>query len=155
MDSYKIVIESLDSSKTPKAIGPYSKATKVKINDNTSMIFTSAASGINPETNTLIGPGIKEQTAQTLENLKNLLEYNIISKFRENGSSLENISKITVFLADLKDFQEFNEVYMQYFTKSPPARSTYEVKELPLNFRIGMEAFAFSFTSSSQEKEDK
>lgn len=73
----KSIIESLDSSKTPKAIGPYSKGTRVDLG-NVYMIFTSGSIGTLPETGDMISEDVSEQTKQALENLKNLLEYRSI-----------------------------------------------------------------------------
>jgi 2-iminobutanoate/2-iminopropanoate deaminase len=67
-------VKFLESSKTPKAIGPYSKGTKVRISDEKSLIYTSGSIGVNPETGDLVSSDVGEQTRQALENLKNLLE---------------------------------------------------------------------------------
>lgn len=69
----KFAIQSLDSSKTPKAIGPYSKATRVELG-NADMIFCSGSLGVNPESGNLVSKDVSEQTKQAMENLKNLLE---------------------------------------------------------------------------------
>jgi enamine deaminase RidA (YjgF/YER057c/UK114 family) len=74
MNSTSVKIESLDSSKTPKAIGPYSKATRVEMGDKY-MIFCSGSLGSDPTTGNLISDDVGEQTKQALENMKNLLEY--------------------------------------------------------------------------------
>jgi len=71
MNSFKI--ESLDSSKTPKAIGPYSKATRVNLGE-TNMIFCSGSIGLDPISGNLVSEDVGEQTKQALENLKNILE---------------------------------------------------------------------------------
>jgi 2-iminobutanoate/2-iminopropanoate deaminase len=68
-----VLIEGLDSSKTPKAIGPYSKATRVDIG-NIYMIFCSGSIGVNPESGNLVSEDVSEQTKQAMENIKNLLE---------------------------------------------------------------------------------
>jgi 2-iminobutanoate/2-iminopropanoate deaminase len=85
----KVNIERLDSSKTPKAIGPYSKATRVDIG-NIYMIFCSGSIGVNPESGNLVSDDVADQTKQAMENIKNLLE--------ENNSCIDNISKTTIFL---------------------------------------------------------
>jgi 2-iminobutanoate/2-iminopropanoate deaminase len=69
------IIESLESSKTPKAIGPYSKATRIDIG-NKYLIYTSGSLGLDPKTGELVSADVAEQTKQALDNLKNLLEYN-------------------------------------------------------------------------------
>jgi 2-iminobutanoate/2-iminopropanoate deaminase len=69
----KVSIQALDSTKTPKAIGPYSKATRVDLG-NTYMIFCSGSLGVNPENGNLVSEDVSEQTKQAMENVKNLLE---------------------------------------------------------------------------------
>lgn len=73
MNTPSIKIESLDSSNTPKAIGPYSKATRVDLGDKY-MIFTSGSLGVDPQSGNLVSEEVVGQTKQALENLKNLLE---------------------------------------------------------------------------------
>jgi 2-iminobutanoate/2-iminopropanoate deaminase len=70
----KIQIDSLDSSKTPQAIGPYSKGTRVDMGDKY-MIFTSGSLGVDPQSGNLVSDEVVGQTRQALDNLKNLLEY--------------------------------------------------------------------------------
>ena len=72
--SPKVQIDSLDSSNTPKAIGPYSKGTRVDLGDKF-MIFTSGSLGVDPQSGNLVSDEVIGQTKQALENLKNLLEY--------------------------------------------------------------------------------
>jgi 2-iminobutanoate/2-iminopropanoate deaminase len=69
----KVEIKSLNSLKTPTAIGPYSKATRVDIG-NLYMIFISGSLGLNPKTGELISLDVGEQTKQALDNMKNILE---------------------------------------------------------------------------------
>ena len=86
------------------------------------LVYTAGQVGVNPETGELAGPGIQEQTKQVMENIKLLLE--------AAGSSMDKIIKCLVFITDMKDFQEMNEVYTSYFDKEPPARSCVEVAAL-------------------------
>lgn len=80
------------------------------------MLYLSGAVGFDEDGN-VVGPDIRSQTRQTLENIKRILE--------SLGSSMEKVVKTTVFLTDVADFQEMNEVYASYFPKdAPPARST-------------------------------
>ncbi len=128
-------IEPLTCSKTASAIGPYSKATRVNLG-NVFMIFVSGQLGVNAQTGEFDSQDVAFQAKQSLENLKNVLE--------ENNSSLDMVSKTTVFLADMDDFKVFNEVYAQYFVNNLPARSTVAVKTLPKNAKIEIECVAFS-----------
>ena len=86
------------------------------------LVYTAGQVGVNPETGELAGPGIQEQTKQVMENIKLLLE--------AAGSSMDKIIKCLVFITDMKDFKEMNEVYVGYFDKDPPARSCVEVSAL-------------------------
>jgi 2-iminobutanoate/2-iminopropanoate deaminase len=79
--------------------------------------------------------GIREQTDRVMKNLSEVLH--------AAGSSLERVVKTTVFLADLNDFAEMNEVYGSFLGDNPPARSTVEVRRLPRDVRIEVDAIAF------------
>lgn len=119
----------LISDKAPKPVGPYSQAVSFG-----EFIYTSGQVGINKE-GKFISEDVQGQTKQILENLKNILE--------DNGSSLENVIKTTVFLKDMNDFKQMNEIYAGYFGNSLPARSTVEVSGLPLGARVEIEVTAF------------
>ena len=128
-------ISSLSCTKTPPAIGPYSKATKVNLG-NYSMIFCSGSIGVVKETGELISADVGEQTKQTMENIKNLLE--------ENNCSMDRISKVTIFLTDMGYFKAVNDVYSTYFSKNLPARSCVAVAGLPRDSKVEIECIAFA-----------
>ncbi len=86
------------------------------------LIFISGLIGINPETGE-IASGIQGQTKQAMENIRRELE--------SAGTAFENVLKVTVFIVDMKMFQEMNEIYRSFFTADPPARSCVEVGALP------------------------
>lgn len=86
------------------------------------LVYTAGQVGVNPETGELAGAGIQEQTKQVMENIKLLLE--------AAGSSMDKIIKCLVFITDMKDFKEMNEVYVSYFDHDPPARSCVGVAAL-------------------------
>jgi 2-iminobutanoate/2-iminopropanoate deaminase len=119
----------LITENAPAPIGPYSQAIEFG-----NLIFTSGQIPLSPDGNVISG-GIKEQTRQTIYNLRNILE--------DNGCSLHNVIKVTIFLKDMNHFQEVNEVYKEYFDFSQPARSTVEVARLPKDVLIEIEAIAF------------
>ena len=98
------------------------------------MIFTAGQVAIIPASGEVIAGDIKAQTKQVLENVKAILE--------EGGSSLANVVKTTVFLKDMNEFAAMNEIYAQYFSQSPPARSTVEVARLPKDVRVEIDAIA-------------
>ena len=120
----------ITTDKAPKAIGPYSQG--VKVND---YVFTSGQLPINPETGEQITDCIKSATRQCLENVKAILQ--------EAGSSMDNAVKLTIFLKDLKDFNDVNEVYSEFFKENCPARSCFQVAALPKDAIVEIEAIAF------------
>lgn len=117
------------TDKAPAAIGPYSQA--VVVND---MVYTSGMIPIIPETGELNTGDIKEQTRQAISNLAALLE--------ASGSDISSVVKTTVFISDMNDFADVNEVYATFFTDNYPARSCVQVARLPKDVKIEIEAIA-------------
>lgn len=122
---------SISSSKAPKAIGPYSVGIKAG-----KFIFLSGQIPIDPSTGELINGPIEAQAERVLLNIKGILE--------DNGLSLDNVVKATVFLADMNDFQKMNEVYSRYFKAPFPARSAVQVARLPRDVKIEIEVIAIT-----------
>ena len=122
--------------KAPVAIGPYSQAIKA-----CQLLFVSGQIPLDPVSGELIRGDIKVQTTQVMENLKNILDL--------AGSSLDNVVKTTIFLADMKDYSDVNEVYGHYFKDSYPARSTIEVSKLPKDAGVEIDAIALLKKSKS------
>ncbi len=120
-------MKKVETVKAPKAIGPYSQAFEVN-----GIVFTSGQLPVNPETGE-IPEGIAEQAEQSCRNVGAVLE--------AAGTSFEHVFKTTCYLADMKDFAAFNEVYAKYFV-SKPARSCIAVKELPKGVLCEIEAIA-------------
>ncbi len=121
-------METVHTPLAPAAIGPYSQAIKAN-----GLVFTSGQIALDPASGAVVEGGIREQTARICENLKAVLA--------AAGSSLEKVVKTTCFLADMKDFAAFNEVYGSYFTGCP-ARSCVAVRTLPKNVLAEVEAIA-------------
>jgi 2-iminobutanoate/2-iminopropanoate deaminase len=121
--------EIICSEHAPKAIGPYSQA--VRING---MLFMSGQIPLDPRTMQLVEGTIQMQTERVLENLKAVLA--------AAGLSLENVVKTSVFLKNLSEFPQMNEVYARYFPANPPARSTVEVAKLPRDVQVEIDAIA-------------
>lgn len=117
------------TAQAPAAIGPYSQAVEAN-----GMVFVSGQLPINPATGNFAEGGIKELTAQSLTNMKHILN--------EAGLDLSHVVKTVVFLADMADFAEMNEVYAQYFEAPFPARSAVAVKTLPKGARVEIECIA-------------
>ena len=99
------------------------------------LVYTSGQIPIDPATGVFVEGGIKEQTRQSLTNIKAILE--------EAGLTLSNVVKTTVFLADMNDFADMNAVYAEFFTKPYPARSAVAVKTLPKGALVEIEVVAF------------
>ena len=103
--------EIISTENAPGAIGPYSQAIKAG-----GLVFCSGQIPIDPATGNFVSDNVSEQTDQVLKNLSAVLE--------AAGSSLDGVVKTTVFLADMNDFGEMNEVYGRYFDSNKPARAT-------------------------------
>ena len=121
--------EVINTTKAPAAIGPYSQAIKVG-----NLVFTSGQIPIDPTTGAFVEGGIKEQTRQSLANIKAILA--------EAGLNMSNVVKTTVFLADMNDFADMNAVYAEFFTEPYPARSAVAVKTLPKGALVEIEVVA-------------
>lgn len=120
----------INTTKAPKAIGPYSQAIA-----QGGAIYTSGQLPLDPETMEFAGSDIKSQTRQSLLNLQKILE--------EGGATLKNVVKTTCFLSDMNNFAAFNEVYSEFFgTDGAPARSCVEVARLPKDALVEVEAIA-------------
>ena len=98
-------------------------------------VFASGQLGNDPRTGKLAEGGILAQTRQVCENLKAVLE--------AGGSSLDKVTKVTIYMADLGELFEMNEVFSQYFPEDPPARTTFECSRLVADARVEIEAIAF------------
>ena len=120
--------KEIATENAPKAIGPYSQG--ILWND---LIFASGQIPVNPATSE-IPCGIKEQTTQVLKNVSAILE--------SEGSRIKNVIKTTVFIKDMNDFVQMNEVYELFFQKPFPARSTVEVARLPKDVLVEIEVIA-------------
>ena len=122
-------MKMISTKKAHAAIGPYSQAIQVG-----NLVYTSGQIPIDPSTGTFAEGGIKEQTRQSLSNVKAILE--------EAGLSMSNVVKTTVFMADMGDFAEMNAVYAEFFTEPYPARSAVAVKTLPKGALVEIEVVA-------------
>jgi len=121
----------IQTEKAPKAIGPYSQAIQAG-----NLLFLSGQIPLDPASGGLVKGDIGEQTRRVLENLKGVLE--------SQGLGMEDVVKVTIFLKDMGNFNQVNEVYATYFPSSPPARSTVEVARLPRDAGIEIEAIALT-----------
>jgi 2-iminobutanoate/2-iminopropanoate deaminase len=121
----------IQTEKAPKAIGPYSQAIQAG-----NLLFLSGQIPLDPVSGELVKGDIREQTRRVLENLKGVLE--------SQHLGMDDVVKVTIFLKDMGNFSQVNEVYGTYFPSSPPARSTVEVARLPRDAGIEIEAIALT-----------
>jgi 2-iminobutanoate/2-iminopropanoate deaminase len=117
------------TDKAPKAIGPYSQA--IVTGDS---VYTAGQVALDPKTGELVGTTVADQTEQVLQNLTAVLA--------ASGSSLGQVVKTTVYLADMADFAAMNEVYARHFGGHRPARSTVQAAGLPKGARVEIDAIA-------------
>ena len=102
----------------PQPIGPYSQGIMVD-----GFLFVSGQGAIDPKSGRMAGTDIQSQTRQTLTNVRNIVE--------ASGMSMRDLVRVSIYLKNMKDFKEMNEVYKSFFSDAPPARTTVQV-ELPL-----------------------
>lgn len=120
--------KTIETTNAPSAIGPYSQGNIVN-----NILYTSGQLPINPKTGEM-PKDIKEQTKQSLNNIKAILE--------AANTSLENVFKTTVFLSDMNNFGLMNEIYNEFFKSDYPSRSAVEVSRLPKDALVEIEAIA-------------
>jgi 2-iminobutanoate/2-iminopropanoate deaminase len=124
-----LIKKIIKPAKAAPAAGPYNHA--VRVGD---MLFCAGQIPIEPETGKLIAGDIQAQTTRVVENIKAILD--------DQGLTLANVVKTTVFMTSLDDFARMNEVYACYFTADYPARSTVQVAALPKGASVEIEVIA-------------
>jgi 2-iminobutanoate/2-iminopropanoate deaminase len=125
------MIESIRTDRAPQAIGPYSQAVKAN-----GMVFASGQIPLDPKTMQLVDGDIRTQTEQVLANLRAVLE--------AAGTSPDRVVKTTVYLIDMNEFAEMNEVYSAFFAEHRPARSTVQAARLPRDARVEIDVIALA-----------
>jgi len=123
--------EAVSTPNAPKAIGPYSQAIKAN-----GFVFISGQVAFDPATGNLISGGIEQQTEQAMKNLSAILQ--------AAGSGWDKVVKTTVFLKNMAEFGQMNEVYGKFFKNAPPARSTVEVARLPRDVSVEIDVIALA-----------
>jgi 2-iminobutanoate/2-iminopropanoate deaminase len=123
--------EAVATQKAPQAIGPYSQAIKAN-----GLVFASGQIPIDPATGQVIHGDIAVQTERVLKNITEILG--------AAGSSLQRVVKTTVFLKNMSEFAQMNEVYGRFFSQEPPARSTVEVARLPKDVLVEIDVIALA-----------
>ncbi|MGD9589049.1 MAG: RidA family protein [Pyrinomonadaceae bacterium] len=132
---------AVEAADAPKAVGPYSQAIVAN-----GFVFAAGQIGTDPKTGTLVD-GFEAQVEQVLKNVAAVL--------KASDSSMENVVKATVFLADMNDFAKMNEIYAKHFKAPFPARSTVQVARLPRDARIEIEVIAIVRTGSGSTRVQK
>ena len=122
----RIVIKTENA---PHAVGTYSQGISTG-----EIIFTAGQIPLDPSTGEVVEGDFKARARRVLQNINGILE--------ASGSSISNIVKLTVFLTDLSRFAELNEVFLEFFSENPPARSALEVSKLPLGVDVEIECIA-------------
>ncbi|MDX8401241.1 MAG: RidA family protein [Mariprofundaceae bacterium] len=122
-------IEIVHSEHAPKAVGPYSQAVKAG-----GMLYASGQIGLDPATGNMAGADVGTQARQVLRNLSAVLA--------AAGLGVEDVVKVTIFLADMEDFAAVNAIYAEWLGGHRPARATVEVSRLPLDARVEMDLVA-------------
>ena len=121
--------QAVSTPLAPAAIGPYSQAIR-----SGNLVFVSGQIPLDPDSGTIVEGDAAVQTARVLQSLSAILE--------AAGSSLRQVLKTTVYLKDLADFAQMNEVYARFFGDVPPARATVEVARLPRNVLVEIDVIA-------------
>jgi 2-iminobutanoate/2-iminopropanoate deaminase len=121
--------KSIQTSKAPSAIGPYSQA--IRIGD---FLYTSGQIALNPDTMEMMSGEIEAETERVLKSIEAILQ--------AGGLSLEHVIKTTVYLTDLGEFSRMNEVYEKFFEKTKPARACVQVAALPKGAKVEIDAIA-------------
>ena len=119
----------IHTDNAPKAIGPYSQAVKAG-----NMLFVSGQVPFVPETMEIVEGDVKAQTAQSLKNVQAILA--------EAGLDFSHVVKSTVFIKDMNEFAQLNEVYAEFFGENKPARACVEVARLPKDVKVEIEVIA-------------
>ena len=117
------------TSKAPPPVGPYSQAVR-----SGNMLFVSGQIALDPENGELVINSFSEQCHRVLLNLEMIL--------KEGGSSIQNVLKVTIYMKNIAQFHELNEIYSEYFHDSKPARACVEVSALPKGVAVEMDAIA-------------
>ena len=119
----------VSTAQAPEAIGPYSQAVEAG-----GVLYCSGQVPLDPASGELVEGSVADQTRRCLENLRAVVD--------EGGSSFGRVVKVTAYLTDMNDFQEFNGVYGEFFDQDPPARATVGVAALPKGARVEVDCIA-------------
>ncbi|GAB3690706.1 RidA family protein [Salinarchaeum chitinilyticum] len=119
-------MEEVSTDEAPPSIGPFSQGV---IDDG--QVFVSGQGPIDPDSGEIVGEDIREETHQTMQNIGAVLD--------AAGSSLDDVVKAQVFVRDMDNYDEINEVYAEYLSEPYPARSAMQVERLPVEIGVEIE----------------
>ena len=119
-------MEEVSTDEAPPSIGPFSQGV---VDDG--QVFVSGQGPIDPDSGEIVGEDIREETHQTMQNVGAVLE--------AAGSSLDDVVKAQVFVRDMDDYDEINDVYAEYLSEPYPARSAMQVERLPVEIGVEIE----------------
>jgi len=122
-------MEDINTGNAPGAIGPYSQA--IRTGDT---VYVSGQGPADPDSREIEVKGVREETAQTLENISAILE--------AAGTSINDVVKANIYLQDMDDYDDINDVYAEYMSEPFPARAAVEVTDLPIDVRVEIEVVA-------------
>jgi 2-iminobutanoate/2-iminopropanoate deaminase len=120
----------IQTSQAPKPVGPYSQAVQ-----QGPFLFCSGQIAIDPSSDEVQRGTVESQTQRVMKNIEAVL--------KEAGYDFSHVVKTTIYLTDMNDFAQVNSIYAQYFTSSPPARSTVAVSGLPKGVQVEIEVTAY------------
>ena len=121
--------QAVSAPNAAKPIGPYSPAIRAG-----NLLFISGQVGFDPATGALVDGDVTAQTDQVMRNIGSLLT--------AAGAGFGDVVRTTVYLADMNEFAQMNEVYARYMVEPPPARSTVQVARLPRDARVEIDVIA-------------
>lgn len=124
------MVKPIYTPKAPRPIGPYSQGVVAGC-----FLYVSGQIPLDPSTGSMVEGDFKAKARRVLENVKAVVE--------AAGASLRDVVKVTVYIRDIRLFQDFNEVYSQYFPENPPARAVVEVSNLPRGSELEVEAVVY------------
>lgn len=119
----------VETSKAPRPVGPYSQA--VIAGD---FVYVAGQGPTDPATGKKVPGGIQAETEQTLRNIQAILE--------AAGTSLQNVVKVNVYLKEISEFAQMNEVYRRFFPGEPPARTTVQA-QAPVDIQVEIDCIAY------------
>ncbi len=119
----------ISTPNAPEAIGPYSQAI---LHNNT--LYCSGQIALDPKNNKLILENIQDETHQVMKNIHEVL--------KAANMDFENVVKCSIFMKNMDDYTEINEVYSTYFNNNPPAREAVQVSVLPKNVNVEISVIA-------------